>query len=214
MKGILQISRLLALLASLLVAVNVNSAIIHESATMGPTGDLGGPAISNQFLGSRFSLTEAYTITAIGGHLNIRLGSIWGAIVALPTASSLPTYSGVDIESHALVSALFTDNGDSADLREAVNITLEAGDYALIFGDSGLFGTTGSGAMPTGGQSNLPGASFFFWNGSGPTWNDGGFSAGRFVVEGAPVLPEPGSLLLMLLGITGLGLGRARRSLN
>ena len=44
--------------------------VIHESATLGPIGQFGGPNFNpNRFLGSRFSLTQTVQVTAVGGHL-------------------------------------------------------------------------------------------------------------------------------------------------
>ncbi len=61
-------------------------------------------------------------------------------------------------------------------------MALQPGYYALIFG-SGEFGSTsGQGAMPYGDQSNLPGASYILWNGSG--WWPSASDRARFVVEG------------------------------
>jgi hypothetical protein len=203
-----------ALTAAIAVAVGASTAhaaTILESATMGPTGNLGGYSLSSQFLGNRFTLTDTYHITAIGGHISTFNGSVWGAIVTLPSAGGLPTATASTIETQALVSGLLEDTGNSGDLRVGVDVLLGPGHYALVFGDAGRFGSTGSGAMPTGGQADLPGASYFFWNGS--SWTSGGFSQARFVVEGdLQAVPEPATSMLFGAGLAGLAARARRRS--
>ncbi len=148
---------------------------ILESATLGPSEFGGGLAIgdlvSNAILGNRFSIIERTRITAIGGHLNtfdgvnlFNRGSIWGVII--PMSGVLPAFDASEIEANALVNAIFEDdNPSSGDLREPVSLVLNPGDYALLFGGGGLFGTTGQAIMPTNGQVRLPGFSNFFWDG-------------------------------------------------
>lgn len=204
-----QISSLIVLLGAVLLAPNAHSTIIHESATLGTTGQSGGLSLSSQFLGSRFSLTETQTITGIGGHIWTQFGSIWGAIIELDTSTSNPSFAPGNIEANALAFALFESNSGSQDLLESVNVTLGAGDYALVFGNNFFFGSTGSGAMP-GGDSDLPGASYFYSNGS--SWTNGGFSNVRFVVEGVTGVPSPGTLALFAFALLGLFTQRKLRT--
>ena len=67
----------------------IQAAVIHQSATLGPTGLHTGSTIAlHQWLGSRFTLTETTDITAIGGHIFQSSGSIFGAVI--PLAGALP----------------------------------------------------------------------------------------------------------------------------
>lgn len=191
---------------------NTHAAIIYESSTLGTTGSGGGFSLNAQYLGTRFTLDSSAHITGIGGHIVTFAGTVWGALFELPAASpSSVLGTDSDLETNALASALFTSTGSSSDLISSVDVTLNAGDYALIFGGNGLFGSTGTGAMP-GNDSNLPGASYFFRNGGG-TWNENGFSSARFVVEGSfSAVSAPASLVLLSLGLALLGFTRRAQS--
>ncbi len=182
----------------------VDAGIVLETATMGASSMGGGYALGgtpNAILGARFSVTLKTQITAIGGHFNTygggnlsNIGSIWGAVISMPDV--LPNINARDIEANAIASAVFQDgNPASGDLREAVSVVIEPGNYALLIGGGGLFNTTGSGVMAHLDQVALPGASFFQWDGRPgyDRWWDGiGSFVGptgtpRFVVEGFPL---------------------------
>ena len=174
---------------------------ILETATFGGSEFGGGPSIggpNNSVVGNRFSISEQTQITAIGGHLNtfsdgnlFNVGSIWGAIVSMP--GLLPSFAETDIESNALAFAIFQDSDpDSGDLREAIDLVLAPGDYALLFGGNGRFGATGEAVIPTTNQVLLPGHSFFYWDGrpGNDVWRDDDTPLPqRFVVEGFAVAP-------------------------
>ena len=161
------------------------SDVIYESALLGPTGINGGSAIGNTttnqwMLGSRFFLSTETQITAVGGHIgNMSLkdgqfnpdARIYVAIVPLQSKAALPSFLPSELEAHALAAKTFIPGNtlaSSINLSIAISISLQPGYYGLIFG-TGLWGTTGSAAMPTN-NSLLPGASFFlgttndFWN--------------------------------------------------
>jgi hypothetical protein len=149
-------------------------------------------------------------VTDVGGHIDSSVpGTLFAAIIKLTSPTALPVgfpFTGTEL----MASTTFTPPDPSADILTQMSVTLVAGDYALIFGDGGTFGTTSSGAMPAN-NTDLPGASYFFWTGS--VWLDGGFSNTRFVVVGtAAVVPEPGTLAMFGLGLAGLGLARRRRA--
>jgi hypothetical protein len=168
------------------------AAIIHESATLGPTGSRSGATlISGIFVGSRFSLTNTVQVTEIGGHLvEFEGGSLFGAIIGLSSPTALPSGRPFD-PGEVLASTTFTAPSFSEDVLIPLSVTLPPGDYALVFG-SGLFGATGRGAMPLN-NTDIPGsASYFTWFGNPNVWMDTQFRNLRFVVLGNPA-PAPGT---------------------
>jgi hypothetical protein len=69
------------------------------------------------------------------------------------------------------------------DYRTPLSVVLEPGDYALVFGSDYLGASGGDGRMANLIQQNLPGSSYFFWDGS--SWhNTNPYEPPRFVVEG------------------------------
>lgn len=199
------------LLISTLLCSPALADVIYESATLGPTGQYGGNALtSSQFFGVRFEITEPVQVTEVGGHLSGWNGSLFAAIVSLPGgAGTLPTGSPFDSSVEAYTT--FTASSASQDYRAPLSVYLDPGWYALVFG-SGQFGATGTGAMP-GNNDPLPEASYIRWDGS--QWRS--YSTDlrlRFVVEGDLVTPEPGSLALLSAGALGIAaLLRRRRNL-
>jgi hypothetical protein len=151
---------------------------------------LGSTIWGQQFLGSRFQLAQAAQVTAVGGHIEGQFGSLFAAIVDLPSPLGVPSFAPREIESSTLASTLFTPTMPSSDILVPLSTALEPGDYALVFGgaDSAVnyfpFGATGVGVMPLN-NTDLPGASYFHgdaWGWAGqPSQNPGGM---RFVVEG------------------------------
>jgi len=77
----------------------------------------------------------------------------------------------------------------SAEVFGDLNLTLEPGWYALVFG-SGLFGTSGNGAAPRNNTAFQPD--------SGVQWINitGAFSNQRFVVQGQ-IVPEASTVVLV-----------------
>ena len=177
----------------LAVSGQTNAEIIHESATMGPTGQWNGYAISeDQFIGSRFYVSETTEVTAIGGHfVEDNWLNIFGAIVTLDDGYDLP--SGLPFRSWEVVAfTYFRTPGSSSDIRVPLEITLQPGWYGLVFG-AGEFGLSRNAVslMPGGGQTAYQGSSFFFWDGLWEMWFNTAFPSGppRFVVESIPAIP-------------------------
>lgn len=164
---------------------------------MGVIGQVLGTTIwGQQFLGSRFHLAQAAQVTAVGGHIAADMdppGSLFVAVVKLPSPAGVPSFAPREIESFALASTVFTPTRPSSDILAPLSTALGAGDYALIFGGADTavnyrpFGSTGTGVMPSS-NTDLPGASYF--HGDAWRWvDDHGSVAGlRFVVEGELVM--------------------------
>ncbi len=164
--------------------------IIHQSATLGPTGIPSGANVNQgQFLGARFHIDRRVDVTAVGGHLTMHEGfegqTLFAAIVLLGGPDALPLGEPFG-EGEVMASAVFPAGFPSSDVRVPLSVTLDAGYYGLIFG-SGLFGATAEGGMPLN-NHDLPGASYLFWNGH--TWFDDPFTGARFVVEGDVVVAD------------------------
>ena len=215
-------------LSILLIETAQASNITLESAKMGPSGissTIGGAVINfSQFLGWRFEVdTElGFEVTSIGGNL---LGSsttlpqfrepIFGAIVKLVGPNALPLGAPF-LQEEVIATTTFIAPVPNEDFRTPLNVTLEAGNYGLIFG-GGLFGSPGppnfnADAVMLPGNEPINGETFFFWDGSTTTemlWRDAqeGLNDRRFVVQGKtepqPSTPEPSAVLgTILLGLT------------
>jgi hypothetical protein len=183
------------LLVILVVGRPVQADLIHASAYLGNTGVTSPSSQSwlsdNSYLGSRFSVASVTEIESVGGHIRGLSGEIFAAIVSLQGPIALP--SGSPFDDTTVASTVFTAPTPSDDILVPLPVTLQPGDYALIFG-SGQFGAEGSGGMPTN-NVDFPGrASYFKWPGNyNQYWsfyNGGGL---RFVVMGTaePAPPPP-----------------------
>ncbi len=204
--------------------VGAGPIIIYESAGLGSFGSRGGATISlNQFVGISFSIADAVHVTAIGGDMGTSPGgTIFGAIVPVPTAGAVPSVAPLEIESIALGNTVFSAAAGhpvTTDFRTPIAMDLATGDYALIFG-SGLFGASGQGFVR---NNNIPfSSSVAFTTDNAPPppgfpagrWNSGFFGTGwRLVVEGElRPIPEPSTLLLLGSALVALvSVARQRR---
>jgi hypothetical protein len=213
----------------LVVAGTAQAAIIHESATLGPTGySLPSFSISaTHFIGSRFSLTKPVEVAAVGGHL-VRFepsGSVFATITALSGPAGFPisgTAGLPSVDATADWTPLATTLVDvptmsSIDVLVPLPVTLNPGHYGLVFGTR-VFGANAEGGMPPN-NHDLPGrASYFHWSAFDVGWSDTSVVKNvRFVVTGR-VIPEPvtrvlaGSAVAYLSAIARRGGPRRRIS--
>ena len=199
--------------------------ILLESAGLGPTGQpTAGLILANtQWGGWRFDIDQRLEVRQIGGHLTTLRGTLFGALVSVNSSTGLPDFKPSEIEGDAIAGVTFDSGAPSQDFRTRLNVMLEPGSYALVFGggeDGGsgdfpnedffivhppAFGSTGAGRMPFD-NIPIPGASdasrFFFANTSDiwipldPTSTNSIF---RFVVEGnSRRVSEPSTLFLLV----------------
>jgi hypothetical protein len=197
-----------------------SAAVIYQSASTGPADcSAGGAFLDNtQFLGARFSLGSATTLTGVGGRVcgSSAADDFFAAILPLTGPGALPGFDPLDLISNALASATFVPGDAGSDVTIPFSITLGPGNYALVFG-AGLLGTSGFGWMPDT-NTDLPGASYFLAgvdsSGGTSSWNDGGPTNTRFFVTAdasTNPIPEPATALLVLLGIGMTAWGRRGR---
>jgi len=203
-----------ALYAILAACPQVRSeTILFESGTLGETGvpseDVFNQVVPganlNQFSfnGMRFELDQPTRVSRVGGHFVGAVSggnSLFGAIIRVEDEDDFP--DSTDLSTSDIVgSTVFSLPDSSALTYGEINLVLEPGWYALVFG-SGLFDASGRGAAllnnEIGESSNLLG----FLSGFG--W--GSRQSGMyFVVEGSAV-PEPSSItaasVLLVLGIS------------
>ncbi len=168
-----------------------HAANLHESATLGVTGETGGVSVSDRaYVGSRFTLTDTVLVTHIGGHL-VGAGDkqIFGAIVSLESPSALPSFAPSALADNVLASTAFAPGWPSIDVLVPLPVTLPPGDYALIFG-SGTLGASGSGGM-TVNNTDRVGASYFFARIGADIWLDSRAPNQRFVVKGNVISGTP-----------------------
>jgi hypothetical protein len=183
--------------------------IILETATLGPNPT---PAIGLgglQWVGARFTVTQATQVDQIGANLE-GASTIFGAIVPLGP-DGLPTMPPSKIESFALAGASFTVTLTVADVSVPLSVALAPGSYGVVFG-VGAFGA-GGGANLTGGNIPTSQSSFFSQTPLvGDVWLDRPDLSGlRIFVIGTQSVPEPSTWIMTgtgLIAIIGAGLRR------
>ncbi|HEY5204124.1 MAG TPA: PEP-CTERM sorting domain-containing protein [Roseiarcus sp.] len=193
------------------VATSSEAKTIFETATF--TGvDTGEYIVSDtRYFGVAFTLDETTEITGIGGQFGgFPGGTIFGAIVSLPSADSLPDFTPSTIEANSLAHVVFAAPSDTTDLTENLNVTLSAGAYGVVFG-SGAFGAEGFAGL---GDGNNPVGSpnfftYFAFDGDGNSWESASLDGARITVSG---VPEASTWAMMLIGFGGLGFASYRAS--
>lgn len=228
-------ARLIIAIGAVTTAVCAHAAVLLETAPQGTTN--GGTAIlATQFLGARFTLTNDFHITSLGGHFKGEVGtdrSIFIALVEIASPSALPSLA--DLGDPIFATSFLAPYNDVGpypnqvpDTLLATDFDLAAGSYVLIVG-SGLFGATGAGWMPSSGPiQELPW--FVTWNGlidddfvnrnEQPVrflvngcydFPGGGATQGCFPGPGPFPAPEPATLALACIALPGIAAIRRRR---
>jgi hypothetical protein len=100
--------------------------------------------------------------------------------------------------SEVVAQTTFNADTPSSDFLTPLSATLAPGSYALVFG-AGQFDSSGAGFMPTN-NTDLPGTSYFTWNGFTSTWQNASTTGLRFVVTGTAV-PEASTAVLSIISI-------------
>jgi hypothetical protein len=106
-----------------------------------------------------------------------------------------------------VATTVFTPPILNDDVRVPLSVTLDPGDYALIFG-SDDFGASGGFAVMAGNNLDIPGSASYVrwdWFFTPPQWYDASIEfegVVRFVVTGR-VIPEPSGVALFWLGSLG-----------
>lgn len=189
------------------------SEILFESATMGPVVDspYKNPLINDWvFLGVRFTLDAPVHVDHVGGHVMNKFegGTSFAAIVPLeadgfpidPVGDQAPRLDMV-----SLAHGLFSAPADySAEVLVELDVVLQPGIYGLVFG-GGLFGASNLDSVLIDNGVDIGSPEYFFWRDDPADgfWQDPRATGLRFVVTGT-VVPEPGSLVLLLLGSLSL----------
>lgn len=213
------------LLAFVMLVSKAHAGLIFESGTgnFSAITDSAAFVDRNQFIGTSFTLLEPTHVDGIGAHFrnfSNAFGSLFGAIVGLD-AAGLPIGSKTSLENVFAVTVFSPLS--SVDTLAAIDVTLDAGNYGLVFG-SGLFGADGSSAMtllPADQVAN-PNGTVLAMPTPLPYWIALDGFAGRFrtFVSGSPVdVPEPGTLGLLCVSVLLLIINRkssraAKRSLQ
>jgi hypothetical protein len=170
--------------------------VVLESATLGATGQIGGTSVTaQQFVGWRFQVAQRFAVAEVGGHLLGFIdpgssGPIFAALIRLAAPQALPAGAPF-LPAEIMASSTFMPPFPSDEILVSMQVTLDPGSYALVFG-SGLFEATGGGALPNSfDQIDIPPTtidSYIFYGipqpAQPPIWRAALASQMRFVVVG------------------------------
>lgn len=184
--------------------------ILFESATLGHTGipiaellnqNVPGTNVSpTVYAGVRFQLHQPVVTSQVGGHFVANSGgTLFGAIVELEDENDFPD-SGDFMTDDILGSTVLTFPTPSSEVFGDIELTLDPGWYALVFG-SGRFETLGSGVAVRNGVA-IGSPTHIAGSPSTPdVWSD--FTTihrgNRFVLRGR-IVPEPTTATLTCIG--------------
>src|SRR6476660_3702446 len=112
-------------LAAGAVSNSADARIIFETASY--TGvDTGECIVSDdRYFGVAFTLDKTTEITGVGGQFGgFPSGTIFGAIVPLTSATSLPSFTPSAIEANSVAHVVFAAPSTTTDLTEKLDVTL------------------------------------------------------------------------------------------
>lgn len=198
------------------------AAVLYESAALGETGVLPSQGHSGEvpglnvggggIRGARFYLEHVSLVTGVGGHFVRNWESpendrLFGAIVSLSGPRDYPDSENLSTDD-VLADTYIKLPATSADVRGPMNLLLQPGWYAIVFGSyydgEYLFGAGGLGAMPRN-NADVGDPSYIFASRNTPGWAElySNFRDVRYVVRGF-VIPEPSAAVLMALASVGV----------
>jgi hypothetical protein len=163
----------------------------------------------SRYFGVAFTLDKTTEITGLGGQFGgFPGGTIFGAIVSLPSATAFPDFTPSTIAANSLAHVVFAAPSDTTDLTEKVDVTLGAGSYGIVFG-SGAFGAEGFGGLGDGNNSVGSPNFFTYFQFDADAWEGASLDGARITLSAAP---EASTWAMMLIGFGGLGLAGYRAS--
>ncbi len=209
-----------ACLLTLVSVAPVFSGLVFESLAIrdlnigGQSTPIVGNPFTTQWVGVRFTISQATLITAVGGYMvanPFANSKLFAAIVPLNGPDDFPT--GLNFS--PIATSTFLPSLVLSDVMAPLNTVLSPGVYCLIFG-VGSFGSPigGEASMPWGIlNSNSISSSYFSWTSvSLPVipgkWQNSALNL-RFFVEGTALpgslaVPEPSMLICCLASLACL----------
>ena len=170
--------------------------------------------VSWQYFGVRFALSQPSQITTLHSEfalLSEGTSSFFAALIRLPTDTSLPQGNPFTPEE-----VVHTENFDLTGtslhpVSIPFDVFVDPGAYAVIFG-AGLFGSPEGIAGTAGSYASVPDSSGLLWTPFRPTppfdpWQSLSDSTYTVTIEGA-VVPEPSTIVMLLLGLGWFGVSR------
>lgn len=192
--------------------------VLLQTANLGGATAASGATISTSYLGARFQITQAYTLTSVQIRARVVTGGnglLFAAIVPLTSLTDFPDAfpAGTISDDNPREVQTFTATSDYSVITIPFSSTLTTGIYGLVFG-SNEFGATGTGQA----ADNNPniGTPSYFVKRVDDVWVQNNINNVYFVVNGNTVAsPEPTTVTLLGLGAAvTFGLFRRRRMPN
>jgi hypothetical protein len=158
------------------------------------------PMQSDLLYGTRFTITEETKVDEVSSWLTDGQGTIFAAILSLPSPSANPLPPTHPNFLSTVVGTTLISVGDPSDEYTGSfgGLTLQPGSYALMLGRD-RFGASGTAGI-MGVSDQFAGHPSIRWTGSG--WFTTPNPWFRLALNGVTV-PEPGTIVFALLGLVG-----------